>query len=111
MEAKQRHLASQRKMKERDDALAATQEQRKLNEDLRAELVTEQSGVPHMRDTSVAPNDTVVVAPIEFEVRRVDVQCIMVELGQRQMDWTVDIEEWYKEWLGFSCGSYKRRGI
>lgn len=72
---KQRHLASERKMmKERNDALAALQEQRKMNADLRAELDVERSGVPHMRDTAEDYNNTVAVIPIEFDFRRVDFQ-------------------------------------
>ncbi|EUC47303.1 hypothetical protein COCMIDRAFT_90425 [Bipolaris oryzae ATCC 44560] len=108
MEAKQRHLPSQRKMKkERDNALAAMQEQKKSNEGLRAELDTEQSGAPHMRDTAVDPDNTVVVVPIEFEARWVDVQRIMVELNRHQIAWTADIEAWYKEWRGLGR---KKRG-
>ncbi|KAL6151647.1 Trafficking protein particle complex subunit 31 [Exserohilum turcicum] len=99
--AKQRHLASQRKMKkERDDALAALQEQQKANEKLRAELEVEQSGAPHKRDAAVDANNTVVVIPIQFEVRRIDIQRIMAELGRYQVDMTAYVKTWYKRWCG-----------
>jgi hypothetical protein len=100
VEAKQRHLASQRKMKkERDDALAVMQEQRKLNGDVCAQLEMEQSGVPHVRDAALDPDNTVVVVvPVEFEIRRVDAQRTMLEVRRRQTNWTAGIEAWYKEW-------------
>lgn len=99
VEAKQRHLASQRKMKkERDDALAAMEEQKKLNDSLRGELEMEQCGAPHVRDAAADANNTLVVVPIEFEARRVDIPYIMAELDQRQGDIIADVETWYKEW-------------
>ena len=98
VDAKQRHLAAQRKMKkERDDALAAMQEQRKINGDLSAVLKTEQSGAPHMRDAAVDPNNTVVVIPIEFEARRTDVQRVLTEIDWHQANLTTKFEAWYKE--------------
>lgn len=100
-EAKQRHLASQRKMKkERDDALAAAQEQKKLNESLCAKLEIEQCGAPHVRDAAADANKTVVVVPVEFKARRVDIQSIMPELGRLQREMTADVEAWYNEWRG-----------
>lgn len=103
VEAKQRHLASERKMKkERDDALAAMQEQEKINEKLRAELEIEQSGAPHKRDAAVDPNNTIVVISVEFEVRRIDIQRIIVELGRYQADMTAYAKAWYKKWCGLN---------
>jgi chromosome segregation ATPase len=95
---KQRHLASERKMKkERGDALAALQNQTKLNGDLRAELEIEQSGAPHMRDTATDSNNTLAVVPIQLEIRRTDVQSIMRVLEWHQMNLTERFKEWYKE--------------
>ncbi|KAI2484535.1 hypothetical protein Ptr902_03475 [Pyrenophora tritici-repentis] len=95
---KQRHLTSERKMKkERDQTQAALQEQKKLNGDLLAKLEVEQSGVPFMRDVAADPNNTVTVIPIQFDIRRTDVQPIMEELGWHQMNITKKFKEWYKE--------------
>jgi chromosome segregation ATPase len=53
---KQRHLASERKMKkERNDALAVLQKEEKISTDLRGELEVEQSGAPYMRDAASDP--------------------------------------------------------
>lgn len=91
---KQRHLASERKMKkERGDALAALQQQRKLNCDLRAELEVEQSGAPHMRDAAADPNNTTAVVPIQFDICRTDVQPMMRVLRWHQMNLTERFKE------------------
>jgi chromosome segregation ATPase len=96
---KQRHLASERRMKkERGDALAALQEQNKINGDLRAELEVEQSGEPHTRDAAADPNNTIAVMPIQFDIRRIDVQKMMVVLKWHQMNMTERFKEWYKDW-------------
>jgi chromosome segregation ATPase len=96
---KQRHLASERRMKkERGDALAALQEQRKVNGDLRAELEVEQSGAPHVRDAAADLNNTIAVVPIQFAIRRTDVQPMMSVLKWHQKNMTERFEEWYKEW-------------
>lgn len=102
---KQRHLASERKMKkERDEAQAAFQEQKKLNGDLLAKLEVEQSGAPLMRDTATDPNHIVAVVPIQFEIRRTDVQPIMVDLIWHQTNMTQNFEEWYKEKVTAKAG-------
>ncbi|KAF2848179.1 hypothetical protein T440DRAFT_509742 [Plenodomus tracheiphilus IPT5] len=96
---KQRHLASERKMKkERNDALAALQEQTKINEDLRAELTIEKSDTPHLRDTATDPNNTIVVIPIEFEIRRIDFTKLLPSLHANQVAYRVNSRLWYKEW-------------
>jgi chromosome segregation ATPase len=96
---KQRHLASERKMKkERNDVLAALQKEEKISADLRAELEVEQSGAPHMRDAASDPNNTIAVIPIEFEIRRVDVQPILMFLEANQMQITENFKTWYTEW-------------
>jgi len=96
---KQRHLASERRMKkERGDALAALQQQRKLNGDLRAELEVEQSGAPHMRDVAADPNNTTAIIPIQFDIRRTDVQPMTRVLESHQMNLTERFKEWYKDW-------------
>jgi chromosome segregation ATPase len=96
---KQRHLASERKMKkERNDALAALREQEKINADLQVELDIERQGAPHMRGVATDPNNTIAVIPIEFEIRRIDVQPTMMTLEANQMQITENFKRWYKEW-------------
>lgn len=96
---KQRHLASERKMrKEHGEARAALQAQMKINEDLRAELEVEQSGTPHMRDTAEDVNNTVVVLPVQFEMRRSDFLKLKLALEAHQMAITDNLTRWYNEW-------------
>ncbi|KAF1941463.1 hypothetical protein EJ02DRAFT_455129, partial [Clathrospora elynae] len=96
---KQRHVSSERKMKkERNGALAASQEQMKINEKLRAELEVEQCGAPHMRDTATNPNNTVAVIPIELDVRRTDFQSLLIVFESNQMSIAESFKVWYKEW-------------
>ncbi|KAH6857640.1 hypothetical protein B0T12DRAFT_454756 [Alternaria alternata] len=74
---KQRHLASERRMKrERGDALAALQEQSKHNRHPRPKLEVE-----HF-----------------FNIRRIDMQTMMMFLVWHQMNVTEKFREWYKEW-------------
>ncbi|CAA9959452.1 SCP-1 multi-domain protein [Pyrenophora teres f. maculata] len=95
---KQRHLTSERKMKkERDQAQAAFQEQKKINGDLLEKLEVEQSGMPFMRDAAADPNNTVAVVPIQFDIRRIGVQPIMEELKWHQMNIKEKFEAWYKQ--------------
>jgi hypothetical protein len=97
--SKQRHLASERKMKkERNDTLAALQKEEKISADLRAELEVEQSGAPHIRDAASNPNNTIAVIPIEFEIRHVDVQPTLMFLEAKQMQIIRNFKTWYKEW-------------
>ncbi|KAI4694515.1 hypothetical protein J4E81_006734 [Alternaria sp. BMP 2799] len=106
---KQRHLASERRMKkERGDALAALQQQRKLNGDLRAELEIEQSGAPHMRDVAADPNYTTAIIPIQFDIRRIDVQPMMRVLEWHQMNLMERFKEWYKDWKKASTGEVRK---
>jgi chromosome segregation ATPase len=108
---KQRHLASERKTKkERNDALAALREQEKINADLQAELDIERQGAPHMRDVATDPNNTIAVIPIEFEIRRIDVQPTMMALGANQMQTTENFKRWYTAWKKPKGGSEESRG-
>jgi hypothetical protein len=90
---KQRHLAS-----ERNDALAALQEQKKINMDLVAKLEVEQSGAPHVREAAGDPNNTLVVIPIEFEIRRIDIQALMMSFEVNQMSIAQKFKIWYEGW-------------
>ncbi|KAI4954030.1 hypothetical protein J4E91_001739 [Alternaria rosae] len=97
---KQRHLVSERRMKkERGDALAALQQQRKLNGDLRAELEVEQSDAPHIHDAAADLNNTTAVILIQFDIRRTD---------WHQMHLTERFEEWYKDWKKASTGEVRK---
>lgn len=96
---KQRRLASERKMrKEKNDALAALEEQKKITEDLRAELAIEQSGVPHIRENGSTVHNPTVVIPVQFEVRRGDFRRISSVLESNQMIMTENLKLWYEEW-------------
>lgn len=96
---KQRHHASERKMKkERNDALAALQEQTRVNEDLCAQLAIEQSGAVHLRNTATDPNNTTVVIPIELEIRRIDFTKVLPGLQVTQMTHVENSRRWYEEW-------------
>lgn len=66
--------------KERNDTLAALQEQKRINEGLCAELLVEQSGNPHTRDTATDPNNITVVIPIQFEICRTNFCCLLMSL-------------------------------
>ncbi|KAJ4362326.1 Trafficking protein particle complex subunit 31 [Neocucurbitaria cava] len=96
---KQRHLTSERKMKkERNDALAALEEQRKINESLRTELEVEKSGVPHMRDNETKPDITTVIVPVQFEVHRSHFRELLMGLEAYQMAFVDKMKCWYEEW-------------
>ncbi len=96
---KQRRLASERKMrKEKNDALAALEEQKKITEDLRAELAIERSGNPHIRENNVIGRNPTVVVPVHFEVRRGDFRQISSVLQSSQMTMTENLKLWYEEW-------------
>jgi hypothetical protein len=61
---KQRHLASERRMKrERGDALAALQEQSKHNRHPRPKLEVEHFVLIHMRDAATDSNNTLLPSP------------------------------------------------
>ncbi|KAH9877789.1 hypothetical protein J1614_003006 [Plenodomus biglobosus] len=99
MSDKQRRHASERKMKkERNDALAALQEQTRINEDLRAQLAIEQSGAVHLRDTATDPNNTTVIIPIELDIRRIDFTKVLPGLQATQMTHVENSRRWYEEW-------------
>ncbi|CAO2655186.1 Nn.00g102500.m01.CDS01 [Neocucurbitaria sp. VM-36] len=96
---KQRHLASERKMKkERNEALAALEDQRKICEDLRAELEVEQSGTPHIRDNDTKSDITNAIIPVQFEIRRGDFRNLLVTFEASQIAMTENFKRWYEEW-------------
>ncbi|KAL5119980.1 Trafficking protein particle complex subunit 31 [Pleosporales sp. CAS-2024a] len=97
---KQRHLASERKMRtERNDALAALATERKIIEDLRAELQVEKSGVPHLRETEGSmSNFTTLVVPIEFKIRRIDHYRTMRRLRSSPDYLLARMQEWHENW-------------
>lgn len=97
---KQQRLASERKMRiERNDALAALTEQRKIAVDLRAELRLEQSGKPHLRDTEgTRSNYTTVVIPIEFKIHRGDYMKTLTRLRSRPNYFVDRVKVWYEKW-------------
>ena len=99
MHDKQQRLASERKMREeRNRAMAALEEQRKINSDLRAELEVEQSGVPHARDSAENQNNVVAVVPIQFEVHRGDFRLLLTILEWNQMGLADNFKRLYEDW-------------
>jgi chromosome segregation ATPase len=100
MSDKKRHLESERKMrKEKNDALAALQEQSKLAEDLRAELSIERSGKPHLRETEgTDSNFTTVVIPMEFFIRRAHYPMLLEILESNRINYVDRAKEWYERW-------------
>jgi hypothetical protein len=100
MQDKRRHLDSERKMrKEKNDALAALQVERKIAGDLRAELSIERSGKPHLCGTEgTNSNDTTVIIPMEFLIRREHYPMIADILESNCISYTDRATEWYKQW-------------
>lgn len=96
---KQRHLTSERKMKkERNDALEALEEQRKINGSLRAEREVERSGAPHIRDNETKPDITTVIVPVQFEIHRSHFRELLMGLEANQMAFVDKLKCWYEEW-------------
>ncbi|KAF2027462.1 hypothetical protein EK21DRAFT_91504 [Setomelanomma holmii] len=98
--AKQQHVKSEQKMrKEKNDALVALSEQRKITADLRAELEVEQSGTLHLRDTEgTGSNLTTVVVPMELLIRRTDYLLVQVILESNRISYIDRAKESYKIW-------------
>ncbi|KAH8624658.1 hypothetical protein IG631_20123 [Alternaria alternata] len=95
----QRHLASERRMKrERGDALAALQEQSKHNRHSRPKLEVEHFVLLHMRDAATDPKIHCCRPQIQSNIRRIDVQPMMIFLVWHQMNVTEKFREWYKRW-------------
>ncbi|KAF2260385.1 hypothetical protein CC78DRAFT_547588 [Lojkania enalia] len=96
---KNQRLASERKMrKERNDALAAYEEQKKISEELRVELEVERCGRPHLREDGTEADETTVVVPIEFKIDRADFRKLVIVFDSNQMKITDELERWYKQW-------------
>jgi DNA repair exonuclease SbcCD ATPase subunit len=97
---KKRHLDSERKMsKEKNDALAALQTERKIVENLRAELSAERSGKSHLRETEgTDSNDTTVIIPMEFLIRREHYLRIADVLESTRISYIDRAKEWYEKW-------------
>lgn len=84
--------------KERNDALAALEEMRKVNEQLRAELEIEKSGYPHMREDGTEQDYTTVVIPIQFKIHRGDYLGLQRIFDVNRMKLTDQLENWYTQW-------------
>jgi chromosome segregation ATPase len=99
---KQAHLASERRMKqERNEAKAALSQERKIAEDLRAELEVEKSSEPHLRDTEGSQsNHTILIVPVSIRIRRADFQRTMARLQQSQKYFLERAQDWYEKWTG-----------
>lgn len=97
-EKNERLKAEKNWRKERNDALAALQEQKKINEQLRAELEVEKSGFPHLREDGTDKDDTTVVIPIEFKIYRGDFIKLQMVFDANQMKTTDQYERWYMQW-------------
>jgi chromosome segregation ATPase len=98
-EKQQRAKSEQKMKKEKNDAKAAFQEQRKIAEDLRAELFIEQAGNVHLRETQGTDSDqTTVVIPMEFLIRRTDYIRVQDVLESNRISYIDRAKEWYKAW-------------
>ncbi|ORY17153.1 hypothetical protein BCR34DRAFT_661114 [Clohesyomyces aquaticus] len=96
---KNHRLASERKMrKERNDALAAFQEQKKISGDLRAQLMVEQSGHPHLRDNGNTEDVTTLVIPVEVEIHRADFIKLNLVFESTQMKVKDQFNQFYEQW-------------
>tara|TARA_R110002003_G_scaffold248_2_gene17636 strand:+ start:42375 stop:43280 length:906 start_codon:yes stop_codon:yes gene_type:complete len=98
---KQRHLASERKMrKERNDTLAALSEQEKTTEYLRGELAKARSGKPYLRDTEGPRSQfTTLVVPMEFKIRRLEHMKTLTRLRSRQKYFISMAQQWHETWI------------
>ena len=95
---KNNRLTSERKMrKERNEALASFEEQKKICEDLRAQLTVEQAGHPHLREDGTEEDHTTVVIPIEFKIHRGDFRTLGMVFESNQMKIKDAWKIWYKE--------------
>lgn len=97
---KQRHVKSEKNMrKERGEALAACEEQRKLAEDLRAELEMEQSANVRLRENEgTNSNSTTVVIPMTLLIRRQDYLHIQDILESNRISYIDRAQGWYETW-------------
>jgi hypothetical protein len=100
LDDKQRHIKSEKKMKmERNEAQAAFQEQRKISEDLRAELLVERASNVHLRETEGTNSDHItIVVPVEFLIHRADYVLVQDVLKSIRISYIDRAKEWYKEW-------------
>jgi hypothetical protein len=100
LDEKQRRAKSEQNMKkDRNDAKAAFQEQRKISEDLRAELFIEQAGNVHLRETEGTSSDkTTVIIPMEFLIRRTDFILAQDVLESNRISYIGRVKEWYETW-------------
>lgn len=79
--------------------MAACETQRKLAEDLRAELEIEQSENVHLRETEgTDSNNTTVVIPMTLLIRRQDYIRIQDVLECNRLSYVDKAKEWYEMW-------------
>ncbi|KAH7384328.1 hypothetical protein DE146DRAFT_792690 [Phaeosphaeria sp. MPI-PUGE-AT-0046c] len=97
---KQHHVKSEQNMrKEKREALAACEEQRKLAEDLRAELEIERSENVHLRETEgIDSNNTTVVISMTLLIRRQDYIQMQDILESNRISYVDRAKEWYEMW-------------
>jgi hypothetical protein len=84
---------------ERNDALAALQDQKKVNGQLIAELEAERSGHPHMREDGTNNDYTTVVIPIEFKIYRGDYLKLQMIFDANRIKLTHQFQSWYTHWM------------
>jgi hypothetical protein len=91
---------SRKQMKqEKDEARKAHQEQEKMVQDLLTELSIEQAGSVHLRETEgTHSNNTTVVIPMEFLIRRQDFRPIQDILEANRISYVDKAKEWYDVW-------------
>ncbi|KAF2011315.1 hypothetical protein BU24DRAFT_426402 [Aaosphaeria arxii CBS 175.79] len=96
---KHRRSGLERKMKkERDDALAAVEELKKINTDLQSQLTIEQSGIPHLREGGPGEGMATVSIPVEFNIDRADFRKLQFVFEWNQIKVQAGFEEFYRQW-------------
>lgn len=99
MHDKQQRVSSERRMKkERNDALAMCEEQKKMNEKLRAELEIECSGRPHLRASETGTDEVAAIIPVEIWICREDFRTLLTAFESYQTSMTDRINGWYGAW-------------
>jgi hypothetical protein len=101
---KQQRLAAERRMRaERNETLMELGRVRKENEGLKRWLDVERCGMAHLRDgdglgMEVDVNETTVVVPIEWKIRREDWSKMGMVLEANRLKITEQFERWYEAW-------------
>jgi hypothetical protein len=84
--------------KERNDAMGALEEQKKINAQLQEQLDIEKSGYSHLRENGTDSDYTTVVIPIEFRIHRGDYLRLKMTFDANRTKLTTQFRGWYERW-------------